>query len=160
MDEPQIDRERANQFLSRAIDFTHGAATLCGERDQGWLPSSAMLVAQALELLAKRRLLLSGKSMQVLRRPPYGHDLRRLCGAETGLRNEASEIAAEYLLNPSPNGVDEGFDFDTHFDALADAHSAASDYSLRYHQGIRSFANPNAMTVIVGEIVRRERMRG
>ena len=159
MVEQNSDHDTADWFLARATDFMHGAATLCREKQQGWLPSSALLIAQSVELLAKRRLLLSGITEQELRIPPYGHDLRHLCGDATGFRDEARQIAQQLLQNPSPSGVDEGFDFDLHFDTLADAHSKATDYSLRYHQGVRNFADPTAMAVIVNELIRRERAR-
>lgn len=154
-----IDHITANQFQSRAMDFIQGSATLCAACGQGWLASSAFLIGQAFELLAKQRLLLQGVPKETLSRRPYGHDLRYLCGEETRLREEASLIAEEFLKRPSPDGVDEGFRFDLHFEAMADAHSGASHFSLRYHEGVRSFADPRAMTVILGEIARRERMQ-
>ena len=159
MEGQHIDTVTADQFLSRAIDFIHGSGTLCSNVSQGWLSSSVLLISQAFELLAKRRLLLQGKTKEVLRRSPYGHDLHHLCGHETGLRDEAKTIAQDFLKRPSPNGVNVGFEFDVHFDAMADAHSTDGKYSVRYHEGVRSFANPKAMRVILNEIARRDRMR-
>jgi hypothetical protein len=88
---PDIDHETAEQYLSRALDFMHGAGTLCSVGGQGWLPSSALLIAQAMELVGKRRLILNGAPTAELSRPPNNHDLRFLWGDRTGLRDEARQ---------------------------------------------------------------------
>jgi hypothetical protein len=158
-EEPDIDHETAEQYLSRALDFMHGAGTLCSVGGQEWLPSSALLIAQAMELVGKRRLILKGAPKAELSRPPNNHDLQYLWGDTTGLRDEARQIASELQKNPSPNGVTATFDFDLHFDTLAEAHSNRSGFSLRYHQGTRTFADPKAFAVILNVLMRRERAR-
>jgi hypothetical protein len=143
-------------FLSRALDFISSASVLCSDLHDGWLPSANLLIGFAAELLAKKQLLERGVSAGALRRAPYGHDLIGMWKEKTGLYVEASAIAEELR---AAGAIEPGFDFDPHFEALGAAHGLTGNYSLRYHGGVREFSCPAALTLILAEIARRERMR-
>jgi hypothetical protein len=140
------------QYLSRALDFIQSAKVLCAAINPGWLPSACLLIGTASELLAKKRLIEKGFASAALRNPPYGHDLIALWQLHTSLYAEA-DLICKTLACPS------SFDFPTHFEALAKGYGRIGDYSLRYHGGVNSFADPATLGSIVEEIARRERMR-
>ncbi len=71
---------------------------------------------------------------------------------KTKLFAEAESIVSELKQHPNQNGVDAHFDWDLHFRELARAHSRAGKYSLRYHNGEVHFADPIALTVVLGSI--------
>jgi HEPN domain-containing protein len=144
--------ETGSQYLSRALDFINSAEVLCKTLNQGWLQSACLLIGMASELLAKKQLLENGVQASALRNPPYGHDLIALWQVHTNLYAEA-ELILQDVARPKT------FDFTTHFEALAKGHSKEGNYSLRYHGGVRSFADPAVLGVIVAEIARRKRMR-
>ena len=94
--------------------------------------------------------------MAALRRAPYGHDIEAMWLKHTRLFAEAMTITEEFQAAPSPLGVNDTFDWELHFTVLARAHSSVSDYSVRYHNGVRSFADPIALTVVLGTIWNNE----
>ena len=146
----------AARFGARAGEFIRSASVLCNTIHDGWLPSTGLLLGFACELIAKRRLILSGVTESALRRPPYGHDISYMWKHETGLYSETESIALLLRENPSFNGVRANFDWGLHFDKLAESHSNAGDYSLRYHNGETHFADPKAATVVLAKIWKAE----
>lgn len=147
----------AVQFGERAFDFVRSASVICSHIHEGWLPSSALLLGNACELLAKRRLLHDGTATEAeLRRSPYGHDIAKMWKNDTTLFDEAKTITLKLQENPSENGVDAHFDWALQFEQLAIGHSKGSFYSNRYHQGVIEFANPIAVAVVLSEVCLRE----
>ena len=145
------------RYSKRAADFIRSAAILCEDIHDGWVPSSCLLLGNACELLAKRRLLIGGKSEKILKSSPYGHDISELWRRHTRLYEETENLVSELKKDPNPHGVDIHFDWGLHFDQLAKGHSAIGDYSIRYHKGEKNFADPKAMTVILGNIWKTEK---
>ena len=150
------DVETGSQYLARAIDFVNSTKVLCERRNQGWLPSACLLVGTAMELISKKQLLEGGVTVKALRSPPYSHDLDALWKQHTSLYAEATQINAQ-LANESDYPA--SFDLAVHFKALAKGYSKTGDYSLRYHNGERSFADPCILGQITERIAARERMR-
>jgi hypothetical protein len=144
------------KYLSRSLDFISSARLICEHRKPGWLAPACLLVGTACELLAKKQLLEKGVPNDDLKRRPYGHDLQALWKIQTSLYKEAQDIS-EKLTNS--DAFPSTFELQTHFDALAHGYGQGSDYSLRYHGGVRTFADPSCLGQIVEEIARRERMR-
>jgi len=150
------NKSKSEQYLTRAIDFIHAARTLCETHGQGHLPSSCLLVGTAMELLAKKRLLEKGIEASKLKAKAYGHDLQNLWKQHTDLYAEAEQISDQIRQN---GDQPDSFDFAVHFEALARGYGNESDYSLRYHNGERSFANACMLGRITERIAGRERMR-
>lgn len=151
------EAELEQRFLARLLDFVQGAAELSGAKFDGWLPASCLLLGTAAELVAKRQLLKRGIAYDALKkRKPYGHDLDSLWREHTDLWEEASMIAQSLV---DAGDLEQGFSFALQFEKLAHLYGSASDYALRYPDGCRTFADPRALSLILGEIVRRERMR-
>lgn len=148
----EVDWVTANRYKTRAGDFIRSAGFLSTNIHDGWLPSAGLLLGFACELLAKGRLIYSGVSENALRNAPYGHDISGMWRNETTLYTEAQNVTGRLKQTPNGNGVSTFFDWEIHFDQLAQGHSRAGDYSLRYHKGERHFADPKAMTIILSEI--------
>jgi hypothetical protein len=142
----------AARYGARAFDFVRSASVICTNSHDGWLPSACLLLGFACELLAKRRLLHEGVTENALRRAPYNHDISGMWRDETQLFAEAESLVLELKQDPSANGVDALFDWDLHFDKLAQGHSREGDYSLRYHNGEIHFSNPKAVTIVLSKI--------
>lgn len=141
---------------ARASDFIRSSSVLCQKHHDGWLPSACLLLGFACELMAKSRLLRDGVTEKALRNTPYGHDISVMWRCKTTMFEEAEQLVAKLKLKPNPNGVTENFDWGIHFDQLAVAHSREDDYSLRYHNGEIHFADPKAVTIILGGMWRAE----
>lgn len=150
------DSEVSEQFLSRALDFVSSAKVLCEGRTSGWLPSACLLIGMACELIAKKQLVERGVSKERLKYSPYGHDLGRLWKEHTSLFNEAKIIFDE--MNED-NAFPSSFSLELHFDTLSQGFGGSGDYSIRYHNGVRTFADPCSIGMILSEVCRRERMR-
>jgi len=151
-----VNLVKAEQFLARAIDFVNAAQTICETNSQGHLPSACLLLGTAMELLAKKQLLERGLNPKILKIKPYGHDLQALWKEHTSMYAEAVLINEEIRLS---GDQPDSFNFAVHFDALAYGYGNESDFSLRYHNGQRSFADPFIIGKITERIAIRERMR-
>ena len=149
----------AARYGSRAYEFVRAAAKICDPLTPGDLASAGLLLGFACELLAKRRLLHHGVPEAELRNKPYGHDILAMWKDHTSLFEEAEQIVDELKKNPNPNGVDSHFAWSLHFEHLALGHSAAGDYSLRYHQGEIHFSNPKAICVVLNQICSSEQQK-
>jgi hypothetical protein len=145
-----VNLVKAKQFLARAIDFVNAAQTICETSSQGHLPSACLLLGTAMELLER------GLNPKTLKIKPYGHDLQALWKEHTSMYAEAELINEEIRLS---GDQPDSFDFAVHFDALAYGYGNESDFSLRYHNGQRSFADPFIIGKITERIAIRERMR-